>query len=87
MVLSDSERTLDILFAVLELRISDICNSSILGCVSGDCVIIFLLSVKETNAPHNRVAVSPSAAPARERDGIGREGAGLGDQRQDKGSG
>jgi hypothetical protein len=41
MVLSVNERTLEILFPILELRINDICSSSISGWVSGDCVIIF----------------------------------------------
>ena len=44
MVLSDRERTLDILFEILALRISEICTSSMSGWVSGDCVLILALS-------------------------------------------
>ncbi len=45
MVLSESERTVEILFATVELRINDNSNFSILGSVSDDWVIIFLLSL------------------------------------------
>ena len=47
-VLSDNERTFEILFAILAFRINDINTFSISGCVSEDCVFIFLLSF---NAP------------------------------------
>lgn len=45
MALSDNDRTLEILLAILERRINEMSTSSVLGCVSGDCVIILLLSV------------------------------------------
>ena len=42
-VLSDNERTLEILLATLEPRINDTHTSSVSGRVSGDSVFIFLL--------------------------------------------